>query len=82
MNIEWKTEPYTSWGGVPSQIAYESGEVCALIFRDERSMWQVVFIVDIHRHLGPLETRLKTEAGIRRRVEKYITLWVIAGRPT
>ena len=74
MNIEWVNDCAGHY------FAYVNSRCVASITQGERGWWSS-FNHSIDRLLRPPYTTCKTLAGIKRRVEKYATLWVIAGRP-
>lgn len=78
MNIEWRDS--TNHG---SKLAIIDDQPRARIWESAGGGWTCLFAPSIHKHFPDApHTTCKTEAGIKRRAEKYITLWVIAGRPT
>ena len=90
MQIEW--EKRTNYDGstdavlakivVPSNIRRGGGILTAgAISKLENDKYKTSFIRAIHTHLQPPRTQLNTEKGARRRVQKYLTLWAIAGYP-
>jgi hypothetical protein len=74
VNIEWVNDQSGHY------FAYVDRRCVASITQGERGWW-AQFNHAIYTHLNPTSAICKTEAGIKRRVEKYTTLWVIAGRP-
>jgi hypothetical protein len=73
MKIEWVLDNGT-------YFAYENKRCVAAVQRGTDGWW-TQFNYAIYTHLNPPTATCKTEAGTKRRVEKYTTLWVIAGRP-
>lgn len=58
------------------------GERCiASISSHVANQWHAVHHTWVHRNLKPTYTPCKTEAGIRRRCERYAQVWVVAGKP-
>ena len=74
MNIEWVPDCAGHY------FAYVDRRCVASISQGERGWW-TQFNHAIYTHFNPPTKPCKTLAGVRRRVEKYTTLWAIAGRP-
>jgi hypothetical protein len=77
MDIEWReSEIYGT------RLAIFDDLPMARVWESANGGWVCLFTPAIHKHFPDMpRTYCKTIAGIKRRVEKYITLWVIAGRP-
>lgn len=76
MDIEWRE---LSFG---TKLAVVDDMPMARIWEGGTGRWVCIFAARISNHFPALpSTACKTEAGVKRRAEKYITLWAIAGRP-
>ena len=94
MNIEWHhREDYqragtTTWFAkieVPSNIRRADANqtfLAAAVTREEDGLYRTSFVRFFASYFDIPRTRLHTEKGAKRRVEKYLTLWAVAGYPT
>lgn len=54
--------------------------VVASIHKDKKG-WHAAHLTWVSKYLKPPKSPCKTEAGIRRRVAKYVGIWEVAGKP-
>lgn len=70
MKVEWT-----------NTIGYEDGK-CVVSLTHGNKGWWAMYPPWVHANIENIKLPpCKTIAGIQRRAEKYITLWVMAGRP-
>ena len=94
MNIEWEVrENYegsntTTWFArieVPSNIRRGNTDmtfVAGAVTQHEDGPYRTAFMRALTDHFDVPRTLLHTKQGAMRRVEKYLTLWAVAGYPT
>ena len=70
MSIEWK-----------GTLAYADKQVVASIRKHVTTGWYASHLTWVYKNLNPITKPCKTEAGIKRRVERYANIWVVAGKP-
>jgi hypothetical protein len=69
MSIEWK-----------GTLLFSEGRCVASIYHTDKGWWSIHHSW-VHKHLKPKHTPCKTIAGIKRKVERYARVWLVAGKP-
>lgn len=94
MKIEWETrENYegsnsTTWFAKierPSNLRRGDRDTTFLagaVTHQADGTYRTSFMRALNSHFDIPRTRLHTEKGAKRRVEKYLNLWAVAGYPT
>jgi hypothetical protein len=44
-------------------------------------MWHTLHLRWVRENLDPRDTPCKTEEGAKRRIERYVRIWLVAGKP-
>lgn len=65
------------WHGT---LAYADKDLVAGIRKSDKG-WYAAHLTWVTKYLKPPRTPCKTEAGIKRRVERYARIWLVAGKP-
>jgi hypothetical protein len=62
-------------------MLFVEGRCVASIHKNFNKGWYALHHTWVYKHMKPISTPCKTHEGIKRRVERYAQVWVLAGKP-
>lgn len=66
------------WHGT---LLFHENDVVASIREHVTKGWFASHLTWVNKNLNPTTKPCKTETGIKRRVERYARIWLVAGKP-